>query len=59
MRKICKSEACQMEFDVREEKLGCAGVGCKEIEEIRCPYCNRLHEERMTSGRFVVSKIKQ
>ncbi|WP_394677533.1 hypothetical protein [uncultured Sphingobacterium sp.] len=57
METRCKNEACQMEFDVREEKIGSAGVGCKESEEIRCPYCNNLHQERMTSGRFVATKI--
>lgn len=56
MKKNCKNLSCLKEFGVIENRLGCAG--CKEKEEVKCPYCNNLYEERMTTGWFITYKIE-
>ena len=52
--KTCKH--CKKDFDIEVSSMNVPG--CKEKEEIICPYCHEENGYRMTSG-FVRTKKKE
>lgn len=49
MEEYCmKCRDCGRDFIVRITTMGCPG--CKEKEEIECPYCHSINGTRMTDG---------
>ena len=52
-----KCEFCEKEFRVRVTTMNVPG--CKEKEEIECPYCHEENGYRMTSGFVNTYKIDE
>lgn len=52
----CKNEECGKEFLVRIPTDSVPG--CKEKEEVTCPYCRTVNGTRMTSERVYALKIE-
>ncbi len=52
----CKNEGCGKEFLVRIPTDSVPG--CKEKEEVTCPYCHTVNGTRMTSEKVFTYKIE-
>ncbi len=56
MNNAIKCKSCGKEFDY--EVYGDTYPGCKDREEIECPYCGEINAYEMTSGFVKTFPIK-